>query len=316
MGLYTEEEVRGLLQKEEGQFLEFKSLWDLGGDSRAPIDRRTVRDWIAKYVAAFANADGGTIVLGAEDDGTPSGHGYEKEAIQGFLTVPERRLRPEVRVRTQQLALDGNDLIIIEVPQHPELAVMVEGNGFPYRVGDQVILEPQEVINERKQAYRRVGFEQRVRMEASLTDLDLDLARNFLSETVHRNRPVEDVLARYGLVVARAGGLAITNAALLLFGKAPFERWHPRAGIRLFRVAGTERKHGKDRNVKQVARLKPPLAWAIPESHRVAAGQIRSSEKLHSLFFREMPEYPTFAWQEAIINAFAHRDYSDQGREI
>ena len=29
-----------------------------------------------------------------------------------------------------------------------------------------------------------------------------------------------------------------------------------------------------------------------------------------------MPEYPEFAWQEAIVNAVAHRDYNDQGREI
>ncbi len=28
-----------------------------------------------------------------------------------------------------------------------------------------------------------------------------------------------------------------------------------------------------------------------------------------------MPEYPAFAWQEALINAVAHRDYNDQGRE-
>jgi len=37
---------------------------------------------------------------------------------------------------------------------------------------------------------------------------------------------------------------------------------------------------------------------------------------LHDLFFREMPEYPEFAWQEAIVNAMAHRDYEDQAREI
>lgn len=29
-----------------------------------------------------------------------------------------------------------------------------------------------------------------------------------------------------------------------------------------------------------------------------------------------MPEYPETVWQEAIINAFAHRDYEDQAREI
>jgi ATP-dependent DNA helicase RecG len=28
------------------------------------------------------------------------------------------------------------------------------------------------------------------------------------------------------------------------------------------------------------------------------------------LFFKEHFEYPSFAWQEAVINAVAHRDYA------
>jgi hypothetical protein len=43
--------------------------------------RRTVRDEIAAHVAAFANADGGVLILGIEGDGTVTGHGYPEEAI-------------------------------------------------------------------------------------------------------------------------------------------------------------------------------------------------------------------------------------------
>jgi ATP-dependent DNA helicase RecG len=114
----------------------------------------------------------------------------------------------------------------------------------------------------------------------------------------------------------RAGAPAVTNAALLLFGKPPVLRWHPCAGVRFFRVAGKERRHGAERNVVQLARIEPPIAAAIPQGYRQARDQVRRSERLHDLFFREMPEYPEFAWQEAIVNAFAHRDYEDQAREI
>ncbi|MBI3799009.1 MAG: putative DNA binding domain-containing protein [Deltaproteobacteria bacterium] len=313
--LFSEAELRALLQRDEGQFLEFKSLWDLDRTPPKVLDRRKVRDAIAEYIAAFANADGGTLVLGVDDDGVVSGHGYPEEALRDFLAVSEKRLRPPLRVRLQRVVLDRQELLIIAVGIAPE-AVMVEGNGFPYRVGDVVIREPQEVINERKQAYRRVGYEQRIRPEAVLTDLDLDLAHTFLGRTVHKGRPVEELLAQYGLVLPRAGEPGVTNAALLLFGKTPLTRWHPRAGIRFFRVAGTERRHGAQRNVTQLYRIEAPLAAAIPAAHHFAATQIRRSEKLHDLFFREMPEYPTFAWQEAIVNAVAHRDYGDQGREI
>lgn len=313
--LFTDAELRELLEREEGQFLEFKSVWDRSGDRPKLLARRAVRDAIAEVVAAFANADGGLLLVGVEDDGSPTGHGFPEEAVVDLIAVPSRRLRPAVTCRIARLTLDGAEILAFDVPNVPE-AIMVDGNGFPYRVGDQVVREPQEVINERKASYRRVGYERRIRSEAALDDLDLDLARRFLAGTPIGERPIEDVLERYGLVQGSASGWRVTNAALLLFGKQPMTRWHPRAGIRLFRVAGTRRMHGAKRNVTQLARIDLPVASAIAEAHRLAREHIRRSEQLHDLFFREVPEYPEFAWQEAIVNAFAHRDYEVQGREI
>jgi predicted HTH transcriptional regulator len=173
----------------------------------------------------------------------------------------------------QRVSLGTEELIVFEVPIAPE-AVMVEGNGFPYRVGDQIVREPQEVINARKEAYRRVGYEQRIQPEATLDDIDLELAKRFLSRTVYGDREVPERLERYGLIHPRSAGPAITNACLLLFAKGPAVRWHPRAGIRFFRVKGKERRHGAQRNVTQVGRVEPPLAQAIGEAHRLARQQI------------------------------------------
>lgn len=313
--LLSVEELQTLLTREEGQFLEFKSLWDREREHPRPLPRRRVRDWIAEYTAAFANADGGTLILGVEDDGTPSGHAYPDDAIDAFLNVPMQRLRPRVSCRTQRTTLEGQRVLVIEIPMTPT-AVMVEGNGFPYRVGDQVHREPQEVINARKQAYRQVGFEPRFRADSALDDLDLGLVTSFLADTPLAGRPPEELLQHFGLIQARTGGWGITNAALLLFARPPLVRWHPRAGLRFFRVDGTERRHGARRNVTQGARVEMPLAKAIAEAHRLALQQIGRSERLHDLFFKETPEYPGFAWQEAIVNAFAHRDYEIQGQEI
>lgn len=313
--LYTVEELRALLEREEGQFLEFKSLWDRGTSPPATLDRRAARDFVAEVIAAFANADGGVLVLGVDDDGVPTGHGYPEDAIADILAVPERRLRPSVRCRTQRLRLDGQEVLVLEVRFAPE-AVMVDGNGFPYRVGDRVLREPQEVINQRKQAYRAVGYEARFRPEATLADLDLDLARRFLAGSALGTRGIEEVLLRYGLVHEGPREPAITNAALLLFARAPGLRWHPRAGVRFFRVAGAERLHGTQRNVTQLERFDPPLAEALPAALRFAATQVQRSETLHDLFFKETPEYPEFAWKEALVNAVAHRDYEIQGQEI
>ncbi len=313
--LYSEEEICQLLERDEGQFLERKSLWDRSGPDPRRLDRRAVRDFVAECVAAFANADGGDLLLGAEDDGEPTGHGYPEEAIEEFFRVAQRRLRPPVAVRTQRAHIGNNEILLIHVPP-AERAVLVEGNGFPYRVGDRVVRESEEAINARKEAYRRVGFEQIIRGEATLDDLDLDLARSVLAKTVRAGRTVEEALESYALLHRGPEGPRITNAALLLFGKGPLARWHPHPDIRFFKVDGKERRHGPRRNVAQLERIELPIARIITEAHRYAASQIRKSERLHDLFFREMPEYPEFAWQEAIVNAVAHRDYGNQALGI
>jgi len=313
--LLTQSEIRELLARSEGQFLEFKSAWDRSNGTIKQIERRAMRDLIAENIAAFANADGGTLIIGVDDDGTPTGHGYPEEAVRDFVMVPERRLRPQVKTRSQLETIDGHNIIIIQVDP-TENAIMVEANGFPYRANDQVIREPQEIINERKLAYRRVGFELRVNPDASFSDLDLEVVRETIGKTIHKQRNPEDILIHYGLIIPAAGGYKITNAALILFGMGPVSRWHPNAGIRLFKVSGTERTHGDKRNVAQLSRLEGPLVRLIPETHRLIATHIRRSEKLHNLFFIEKPEYPEFAWQEALVNAVAHRDYCDIGRGI
>lgn len=171
------------------------------------------------------------------------------------------------------------------------------------------------MINQWKQALRVLGYEQRFRPEATLDALDLELAQRFLDRTPMALRPVEEALEYYGLIDRHLGQWKITNAALLLFARRPALKWHPRAGVRIFRVAGTERLHGRKRNVTQVGRADPPLAIVLEEARALAGVQVRHTERLNGLYFERIPEYPEFAWQEALVNAIAHRDYAVTSRE-
>ncbi|MDE2980913.1 MAG: putative DNA binding domain-containing protein [Gemmatimonadota bacterium] len=310
----TKDEIPKALAQGEGQFREFKSAWNRASDPPKKLKWKNLRDKIADVVAAFANADGGLLFVGVEDDGRPSGHSYDDDAVQGLLAVPENRLRPEVRCRTGRVAVDGKEVLVFEVPQSIE-AIMVVADGFPFRVGAQILREPQELINQRKQALRVVGYEQRFRAEATLDVLDLELAQRFLDRTPVGERPVEEALEYYGLIEKHLGQWKISNAGLLLFARRPALKWHPRAGVRVFRVAGTERLHGRRRNVTQAGRADPPLVLALEESRALAGAQVRQGERLKGLYFEGVPEYPEFAWQEALVNAIAHRDYEVTSRE-
>lgn len=308
------DEIPRALSQGEGQFREFKSAWDRRSGTRKKLNWKHVRDKIADVVAAFANADGGLLFVGVEDDGRPSGHGYSDAHVKGLLTTPEDRLQPPVRCRTERVEVDGKELLVFEVPQSPE-AIMVVANGFPYRVGAEILREPQELINQRKQALRVVGYEQRFRPDATLDHLDLELARQFMDKTPVGSRPVEEALEYYGLVERHLSQWRITNAGLLLFARRPALKWHPRAGVRVFRVAGREELPGRGRNVTQIGRADPPLALALGEAAGLAGSQVRRSEQLNGLYFEGVPEYPDFALQETLVNAVAHRDYEVTSRE-
>ena len=312
--LYNESELLALIERGEGQFLEFKSAWDRRGSSPKPLPRRALGDRIAEVVAAFANSDGGVLLVGVDDDGSVSGHGYPDPVVESLLAVPKRRLRDQVSCRTARLRVGGREILAFQTLLSPE-AVMVEGNGYPYRVGARVVREPQEVINARKQAYRRVGYEPRFHPDAGLDRLDLEVAKAFLARTPLASRPVVDALHAYQMIEAGPRDWKLTNAALLLCGRRLGFRWHPRAGIRLFRVAGRELRYGRRRNVTQLAAILPPIATALEEALQIARTQVRRVERLNGPRFEDDPEYPDFAWQEAITNAVAHRDYEIQGRE-
>ena len=155
-------------------------------------------------------------------------------------------------------------------------------------------------------------FERRIQEAATLDDLDLELAGAFLMPAPVGNRPVVDSMLHYGLIRREGDEWKITNAALLLFCRREPQRWHPRAGLRVRRVAGTQTMIGRSQNVTTVGHTDPPLAVAVKEGLRVVGEQIRRSESLRDIFFRDMPEYPDLAWREVVVNTVAHRDYEIQ----
>ncbi|MFQ5486192.1 MAG: ATP-binding protein, partial [Desulfobacterales bacterium] len=258
-------------------------------------------------------ADGGLLVLGAEDDGTPTGHFYPEEAIKDFAKVGETRLKPKTKTTFQKIDIDGCELFLFHVESTP-VAVMTNG-GFPYRTGDTIVRLSEEVINSQKTQNKVVSFEVTPRSEASFNDIDFYVVQEVKASTPFRDRSNEEFLQYYGLIESKNASWIVKNATLLLFGKSPLVRWHPRAGVRVFKVAGTERSFGIKRNVIET-RFEGPLIKLANDVYKHIKVLIRKSEKLHNLFFKEMPEYPEFAWQEAIVNAIAHRDYRITSQEI
>ena len=65
--------------KPEGQFLERKSCFNKRTRTPRPLPLKNIAAEIAETLVAFANADGGELVIGLDDDGTSSGLPYTEK---------------------------------------------------------------------------------------------------------------------------------------------------------------------------------------------------------------------------------------------
>lgn len=148
----------------------------------------------------------------------------------------------------------------------------------------------------------------------TLADLDRELLSRARQGAGLEALSDEGYLLKRKLADRRGSRLALRQAAELLFAQQGPE--HPNAGVRVFRVVGTERCLGAEHNVEERPRIEGNLPEVWQEALSVVGGLMRQPSRLVGNRFRPVSEYPRFSWQEALLNAIAHRDYSVQGAGI
>ena len=302
-----------LKTQQEGQFFERKSCYDRSGAQFKRRDVRSVAYDVAETLSAMANADGGTLALGLEDDGTPTGVDYPPDRLDVILKAPKRLVKPPLKAHYQWVDIEGVKVLVFEVDWSPEVHQLTDGR-YLLRVGDRNLPFPASDIDAMKEGRRRRVTEARFIPEASIHDLDRDLLDQ-LRQKVGLTLSDVELLQRYRLAESRNGKLVLSLAAILLFAKDPL-RWHPACYVDFVKWEGTERRFGTELNVVKRTRIEAPLPKLIEKTFQTIWPHIRERQRLVDLFFEERFEYPTFAWQEAIINAVAHRDYALEGTPI
>ncbi len=304
-------DVTPFLHQDEGQHFDRKSLFHGPPDAKKPRDRKEVRDQVARWVAGFANAEGGVLILGIEDDHTLIGHQLPPAALQTLLAVPQARCEPPLPPGFV-VPHDGHELVVFDVPS-TDGPVQVTGDGFPLRMGDQTVDSSESKI----QALKLQGLVESHESRPSalkLADLNSELLAQARRGAGLESLSDADYLLKRKLADRRGSELVLRQAAELLFARLGPD--HPNAGVRVFRVVGTERRLGATHNVEERPRIEGNLPEVWQEAVSVIGGLMRQPSRLVGNRFQAVSEYPRFSWQEALLNAIAHRDYSVQGNCI
>lgn len=271
-------------------------------------------------IIAFANADGGLLVVGIEDSGEITGIDAFMKNVNEILRAPFDFCRPSVMVETEMVnCIDSkgeeNHILLICIPQSSELHANHRDEVF-LRVGDK---SKKLTFDERLQVMYTKGaryYENEPVYSSTIDDIDMKAVAGYCTKIGYGKSPEEYIRQNKKFIVDVSGRQEMSGAAILLFGKNP-QLFFERARVRFIRYEGTEAKVGAAMNVVKDQIFEGRILELMERRIEFVRGQIREHTYLGSdARFVTEPEYPEFVWKELIVNAIAHRDYSIKGTDI
>ncbi len=298
----TSEEITSLYRQGQSETLAFEV-------ESVAINR------LAETLAAFANGDGGIVLLGIDPKGNVvRGLRSSDAAIDKSLAAGLRCEPPLILPRPQVVTLDGKDVLLIQVPTGLPHAYGLRGKFLARSGKKNNALGPRQLrqlLRERGEA----NFESLSVSGATLDDLDQSAvakyAAMFLGDPLPaKKEPIYEFLNRRGCLTKDGNVWQPTTSGFLLFGREP-QRTFPSTEILLARYAG---KQMTDEFLREVVRGSLPDQVRRAEAWIVA--NMRKGARIDALQRADRAEYPIPAVREAIVNAVAHRDYAIRGDEI
>ncbi len=271
---------------------------------------------LAETLVAFANSDGGTIIIGVDENGQATGTVYADE-VESALRAAVQECRPPVEVRWHQAAAEDGLAFAIVVPRSPELHSLADGRvlvraGVENRPlsGDQI---------RQLAATRSTGdFEAEIAPGATRQDLDDHIIEEFIDKWEQRQRrewtrSIDELLLEMGALDEDGRP---TVAGVLLFARNP-QAFLPQSGLTFVKFVGTQpRGEMGQPGYGRREEIGGPLARIIQRTWEVVGEEMRTGAVVTGLVREERTEYPIAAVREALVNAVAHRDYRLGGRRI
>jgi ATP-dependent DNA helicase RecG len=267
---------------------------------------------LANALIGFANADGGTIVVGLSDgevEGTNVSVTRRNAQMQANIDfcVPPVRAKPRLVTCIDRTG-EANELLVIEVEPGDSVHANQKDEVF-LRVGDENrklnFSQRRELLFDKGQASYEASPS-----GASLAILDRPLLEGYAT-AVGASDP-ERLLRARGLADERE----LTVAGCLLFAETP-QAFLPEAFIRVLRYRGRERGSGARQQLVDDVRLEGPIPKQLSGA-KEAVDRLQPTRRAlgEGGSFEDVPLVPGDAWLEGIVNAAVHRSYSMVGDHI
>ena len=243
----------------------------------------------------------GELYFGIKNNGEVVGQDVSEKTIRKVSQKIASSIRPNIFPIIEKQVIEGKDclVVIFEGIEHTYYA-----NGKSYiRVGDEDrLLSPEELEKRILEKNRQnSSWDMQYCSGASVEDISSEKLELFLTRTGLQVSGMENSLAKLNLYAEGQ----VRNAAIILFGENPNESF-PSAKLRCA-LFGTE-----DTTVTlDMKDFVGDIFDLIERAEGYVLQNIRIGMEIDGLQRRDVPEISKEALREAIINAFAHRDYRE-----
>ncbi|MGE6690279.1 DNA glycosylase AlkZ-like family protein [Stutzerimonas stutzeri] len=282
-------------------------------------DRRKLPDAdLIEALVCLANAEGGELWLGVEDDGTPSGLHPDHHLLAGMAGMVTARTSPSLNVQAEAVELDGMTVARIQVPKAQGEVATTSGVYLRRRLKHDgtpecVAMLPHE-RSSRASSFGLLDVSAQPVAGATLADLD-PLERERLRQAVQQyggDRVLleldDEALDGALLLTARQpdGTRVPTLTGLLLIGRETSLRQLVPTHEFAFQVLAQQAVRFNE--FRRFPLLKA-LDW-LETNFR----PYNPEEELQVGLFRvPVPKVDLGAFREAVANALVHRDYHGRG---
>lgn len=299
----------------------------LGEDTTLELKRVVMRsetkvdgphpDSLADELAAMANAQGGTLILGVDDKSRQVlGISYAAlDTVEKWLAeICHSRIKPALDIATQHIELPDEagqlqPVIIVSVPR--SLMVHQSPNGYFKRVAHAKREMSPDVLarlfQQRSQS-RLMRFDEQPVPGSTLAHADAHLIQPFLREG---EGTAEIQLRRLHLTAGDEGVTRLSVAGVLLCTLKPTQ-WLPSAYIQAVAYSGEINDPNDQLDAKD---FDGPLERQIWDAFNFVRLHMKVPAR-KELGRIDFPQYSLRAVFEGLVNAVAHRDYSVSGGRI
>ncbi|MEM7130921.1 MAG: RNA-binding domain-containing protein [Chloroflexota bacterium] len=299
-----------------------------GGENQTVEFKRSIdnTESIAGEIVAFANGNGGALLVGVDDDGTIVGVGDKEgdgeRVIQQLTNICRDRCVPPISPVVLEEIVDGKKVILLRVANdlNRQKPYRTLGGRFYVRVNREKKDATGRELIRIAQAAGELHYDESPVYGTSLADLSLadfstyheeQFGISLQEQLEESNLTLETLLHNLRLIHLMDGEITLSVACVLLFGNSP-QRFLPQSRLSAVAFAGID----ESADILDRREIAGRLPNIIDETQAFLARNIRKPAREHGFHREDISLYDATALGEAVVNAAAHRDYSLSGSQI